>query len=285
MLDTTLIEYDDTLINRLDEIRTDNFYGKNQTYANQTKAISVIKYAIEEILKWDEDTAIKKFDSYILKQMKLEKIADYIDYPDEVSQRDTRYILSLLYPKKINLDHEQLVSEVFQRVLRHEDKQFPRDYFSGGIGFNRFCYCIKYIIEKNLAFEEIPEIYDFFSSIKGKNTLLEYRLRTPAYQYAIDLYEVIYTITREYEDSELWYSLYCFNRELKKNGKGSEKVSLEDDTDDEATIDEDNPMGPSQSDIINEDDDLLPPDIDIDKLSEDELKAALQKMNIIIPGE
>lgn len=280
MLDTMLIEYDDTLINRLSEIRPDNFYGKNQTYANQNRALSVIRYAIENILQWDEDTAIKKFDNYMIKQLKLEKIASYIDYPDEVSPNDARYILSLLYPQKLNLDHEQLVGEVFKRVLNHEDKQFPRDYFSGGIGFNRFCYCIKYILETNLALENISDIYEFFSSIKGKNILLEHRLRTPAYQYAIDLYDVIFTITRDYEDAELWYSYYCFNRELKKIGKAAPVKSKEDiDAMSELmrTLDYNQE---ELTDESNDDEEENNDSIDINDLTEEELQARLKAMDI-----
>lgn len=276
MLDTMLIEYEDTLINRLPEVRSDNFYGKKQTYANQTRALSCIRYAIEEILQWDADKAINKFDAYMLKCMKLTKIADYIDYPDEVSKRDPRYILSLLYPQKVKLDHERLVSEVFQRVLRHEDKQFPRDYFSGGIGFNRFCYCVKYIIENNLVIDNIPEIYDFFSSLKGKNILLEHRLRTPAYQYAIDLYAVIYTITREYEDAELWYCYYCFKRAMKRVGQDNSAETQQEDGQDQLELDFQDPIEePDESDDVSDLDD----GDDINDLSEDELKAKLQELD------
>lgn len=273
LIDTILIEYEDTLINRASEIRSDNFYGKGPSYANQTIALKCIRYAIEEILGWDADIAINKFDKYILEKMKLTKIASYIDYPDEVADLDPKYILSLLYPQKVHMDHESMVIDVFQRVLKKIDKQFPRDYFSGGIGFNRFCHCVKYIIENILAFDNIPDIYEFFSTSKGRDILLEHRLRTPAYQYDIDLYEVIYTITRDYDDGDLWYSYYCFQREMMQEAPEYTDYLKKTDI----------PEPEEPEDDLEENQESDVPMEDLSNVSEDDLKSRLAEMGIDVP--
>lgn len=223
MVNSIKTEMDDVIINRKEQVSIDNFYGKNQVNANQLQALNCVRYVIEDILQWDIDTAKLKFDDSILKRFNLYPVLDYIEYPDEIEKYDTYYILSLLYPKKIRLNYEDIVKNTLDKVFSGERSQFPRDYFAGALGFKRFCYCIKFIVEENLTFTSISEIYDFFdNAIKKRDTLLTSRLRIPIYHYKIDLYEVIYTITKDYEDAELWYSYYCFNRAIKESNANEE---------------------------------------------------------------
>lgn len=111
------IAYEDYLIGRVPSLSTYYFYGSDPGGANEKVALQLIKYAIEKLLNWTVDTAVKRFDEYIIKQLKLERIILYIDYPTEVKKGDVEYILSLIYPAKMHLSPRVLSERIF--ILIH----------------------------------------------------------------------------------------------------------------------------------------------------------------------
>ena len=221
-MDFIYIEYDDLLIGRKD-LDIYNFYGTEPGGANERRALSCIRYCLEQVLQWDADTSIKKFDRYMIHLMKLDKVVTYIDYPIEAEEGAPRYILSLLYPDKVKIDPHSLTIETFREVLKMEGKQFPRDYFSGETGFKRFASCLKYLIENYELFNTTEELYQYFSSPAGNKLLHRYRLKVPAELFSIHTLDVIRYITRNDPNSELYYCFYQFNTALDelKNPKNS----------------------------------------------------------------
>ena len=243
-MDTLYIDYDDTLIGRTPYVDAYNFYGPEPGGANERKALGCIRYALEKVLGWTPEEAVQKFDAYIIRVMKLDRMVSYIDFPVEVPYGNVRYILSRLYPGLVRINREKLVEETFEAVLesaRRKEaakeagnadterlKQFPREYFSGTDGFRRFACCIKYIIENYKPMGSVGEVYDFFSSPDGRRLLYDFRLKVPADQFSIDLMSVIRYITRDEPDSDLYFSYYAFKRELdallrEKNGEKEEE--------------------------------------------------------------
>lgn len=204
------------------------FYDSEARGANEKVAIQLIRYAIEKLLNWTVDTTVKRFDEYMIKQLKLERIILYIDYPTEVKKGSIEYILSLLYPAKMHLSQRILAERIYRSVLEDEE-QFPREYFSGTSGFQRFCHCFRYLIEHYKVFYTIEEAYRFFTTIEGKNFLALYRLKVPAEQLGINILDALYEISKDNEHSQLYYCYYSFMgkrirfffqemRELKKVG-------------------------------------------------------------------
>lgn len=203
------IAYEDYLIGRVPSLSTYYFYGSDPGGANEKVALQLIKYAIEKLLNWTVDTAVKRFDEYIIKQLKLERIILYIDYPTEVKKGDVEYILSLIYPAKMHLSPRVLSERIYRSVL--EDKeQFPREYFSGVHGFQRFCYCLRYLIEHYKVFYNIQDVYKFFISSEGKHFLSLYRLKVPAEQLGINVLDALYEISKDNEHSQFYYCYYSF---------------------------------------------------------------------------
>lgn len=230
-MDTILIDFDDLLIGRIQNIDPANFYGTEPGGPNEKKALSCIKYAIIKILMWTPEDAVARFDEYIIQILHLDKIISYISFPIEVPYGNPRYILSLLYPDRIRLNPQKLVEELFESVLSAARKkalvatkpgeeqhiqQFPREYFSGTDGFKRFCGCVKYIIENYKPMSSVDEVYMFFLSPQGQKLLYDFRLKIPADQFSIDMLHVIHYITREDPDSDLYYSYFSFLEETKK---------------------------------------------------------------------
>lgn len=212
-MDAMDIDYDNSLIGRIAYVDAYNFYGPDAGGANQAKALGCIRYAIEDVLQWDEETAVKKFDEYMIQEMKLLKIMAYIDFPTEVPFGNAKYVLSLLYPNRVKMNQEKLIEDIYKEVLEGDGKQFPREYFAGGVGFKRFCYCIKFLLENYMPFNEIEDIYTFLDSPQGKKFLCRYRLKVPADQFAINMLDVVRYITKEEEDSDLVFHYIQWKKE------------------------------------------------------------------------
>lgn len=216
-MDTLYLDYENYLIGAAKDVGMHNFFGAEPGGANQQRAIACIRYALEELLCWDEEEAVKKFDTYTLNLMKLQRLADFIRYPDEIPQRDPRYILSLLYPHLVHMNLQELVKDVYIRVLSHEC-QFPKEYFSGPNGFYRYCICLQYLIENYHPVSSLDELYQFFTSSDGNRFLMEYRLKVPADHLKIDILDCIHELTADYPESQLYFTYYSFCRSYKAAG-------------------------------------------------------------------
>lgn len=219
---TILVEYDDSLIGRSEYLDSSSFYSVAPGGVNQALALQVIRYAIEKMLEWEPKTAISRFDRYIIRLMNLSQVVRYIEYPPEIEYGDPRYILACLYPGRIKLDEQTLVQETYMRVLEAgsgDDKkvQFPREYFSGGAGFRRFCFCLKYLVENTLEIRDIEELYNFFDSPAGKKYLYDFRLKVPAEQFSISMPDVIHYVTHDMPHTDLYYYKHRFDTDFRRS--------------------------------------------------------------------
>ena len=209
------IAYEDYLIGRTNSISNYFFYGAEPGEANEKIALELIKYVIEKLLRWSPTTAIKRFDSYMVKILKLERIILFIDYPIEVEKGSVEYILYLLYPNKVRMSQKDLAERIYRGILE-EKKQFPREYFSGTIGFQRYFYCLRYLIVNYKVFYSTEEMYQFFSSPEGKKFLAKNRLKVPAAQLGIHVLDAVYHISKDNENSKFYY---CYYRFLEKDAE------------------------------------------------------------------
>lgn len=201
--------YDNYLIGKERILGTYHFIGEAPGGMNEKIALSCIKYALEYILEWSHDMAIKKFDAYMIQKLKLNRLLEYIDFPLDVEYGDPEYILSLLYPKNIHLSQTYLVEKMYRSTLK-KNTQFPREYFSGDIGMRRYCICLRYLIRNYHVFYSVEEIYSFFCSTEGNKFLASFRLKSPASQLGIDVLRAVYESTSDEPDSELYYCFYSF---------------------------------------------------------------------------
>ncbi|MEE0108468.1 MAG: hypothetical protein UEK58_06040 [Merdibacter sp.] len=206
-MDTIFMDYESLLMGQRKDIGLYNFFGAEPGGANQQRALIVIRYAIEKVLGWSVEDAVLKFDDYMIREMKLERVVDFINYPTEVKSRDPRYILSLLYPSRVRMDLQQMVTDIYKDVLAHEG-QFPREYFVGANGFFRYCICLQYLITHYHPVKNLDELYQFLLSSEGNRFLMNYRLKIPAEQLNINLLDCIHELTRDQEYSDLYYSYY-----------------------------------------------------------------------------
>ena len=208
------MDYENLLVGINKDIGLYNFYGAVPGGANQQRAVACIKYALEQVLGWDMEESVKKFDDYMIHVLKLERVVDFIRFPDEVPPRDPRYILSLCYPERVHINLHQLVIETYQAVL-DKDAQFPREYFTGANGFYRYCICLQYLIENYHPVSCLDELYGFITSAEGRRFLMQYRLKVPAEQLEINPLDCLYQLTKDEPLASLFYHFYRFQSLMK----------------------------------------------------------------------
>lgn len=219
-------EYEDTLIERLSNVGSHNFFfGEPEEDfqkrlpdpggSNEKKALMCIRHCIEEILHWDVKTAVGQFDQYIIETMKLSRFVAMIKWPAEVDYGDPRYILHLLYPKEVKINRYEMICRHYEKVMRGECK-FHREFFLGPEGFKRFCSCLAYLFKNYKTFSDIGEVFRFITSPEGKVFLGEHKLATPADQYAINVLEATYYIFQDNPLSEVYYYYYKFKDQFKR---------------------------------------------------------------------
>lgn len=196
---------------------------------NQRVALSIFKYAIEELLDWTPQEAYKLLTPKVVQRMKLDGLLSYIEFPSELTQSDTEYIVHLIYPRVIKYDFRRYVIDVYEKVLRNEIK-YPKDYMYGNKGLIRASICLQYAIKVKKVFHSIEEMYQFFSSPEGIQFLKEEKLR--------QLYSSFYKTPLDYLHhslpqnlkSDFYYQyykfLYKFKSMYKRYPVGIEKAHI-----------------------------------------------------------
>lgn len=169
-------DYEEVLIGNKGEISRDFFAFDRK--GNQRVALSVFKYAIEKLLKWDAKRAAEFFNESFMHLMKLDQMANYIIYPSDVSPKDTEYILHLLYPKEVQYELKKYTIRIYKEVMAGK-RRYPKDYMFGYLGLLRAKICLQYsLVQTSQLFKTTDELYKFFASpecIKylKKNRLLQ----------------------------------------------------------------------------------------------------------------
>lgn len=202
-----IAEYEQILIGNKVQFSSKNFqFGVG---GNERAALSVFRYAIEKLLKWNPQEAYRLFNYQICEKMKLTPLLKYIRFPEELTANNTEYIITLLYPKQIKYDFSKYVIQVYKEVAAGQRK-YPKTYMFGNKGLIRATVCLRYVLSRQKIFNNTEEMYKYFSSQTGMKFLIDNKL----YQ----LYNCFYCTPLEYlhnslpEDhqNELLFNFYAF---------------------------------------------------------------------------
>ena len=205
-LNIILSEYEQMLIGNKKNISSKNFVFEKK--GNQNIALTVFRYAIENLLQWDPKTAYDFFTPEVVKMMKLTSLLKYIDFPPEISTDHTEYIVCLLYPSKVPYIMEPYVIETYKKVIEQGIK-YPRDFMFGYKGCLRARICLQYAMRDHV-FDSIEAMYRFFASKEGVKFTKDKKL----YQLFISSYtsplEFVHDNLDEEDQNELFYHFYLF---------------------------------------------------------------------------
>ena len=174
-------EYEEILIGNRKKISSNYFIFDKK--GNERVALSVIRYAIENLLGWDVHNAIKLFYSNYISFMKLDQMVKYIVFPSDVTKDDTEYILYLLYPKYVDYDIKRYTLRIYEKVMNNEGR-YPKDYMYGYLGMLRAKICLQYAINQNLLFKSADDLYNFFAS----KDCIKYLKQNKLYQLYVSFY-------------------------------------------------------------------------------------------------
>ena len=174
-------EYEEILIGNRKKISSNYFLFDKK--GNERVALSVIRYAIENLLGWDVQNAIKLFNSNYISFMKLDQMVKYIVFPSDVTKDDTEYILYLLYPKYVDYDIKRYTLRIYEKVMNNEGR-YPKDYMYGYLGMLRAKICLQYAINQNLLFKSADDLYNFFAS----KECIKYLKQNKLYQLYVSFY-------------------------------------------------------------------------------------------------
>lgn len=174
-------DYEEVLIGNKKKIPTNYFLFDKK--GNERVALSVIRYAIENLLGWNVQNAIRLFNTNYITMMKLDQMVNYIAFPSDVTKDDTEYILYLLYPKYVDYDVKRYTIRIYEQVMANKGR-YPKDYMYGYLGMLRAKICLQYAINKNLLFTSVDQLYQFFAS----KDCIKYLKANKLYQLYISFY-------------------------------------------------------------------------------------------------
>ena len=205
-MSVVLNEYDQVLIGNRKAISNKNFVFEGN--GNQKIALTVFKYAIEELLQWDPVTAFDFFKPEVVEMMKLTGLLKYIMFPPEISKEHTEYIVTLLYPTKVPYVMDPYVIETYKKV-RNDEMKYPRDFMFGYKGCLRARICLNYAM-RNKVFDSPEDMYRFFASMEGVQFMKDeklYQLFTSSFSSPIEFLH--YNLDDE-SSSELYFYYYLY---------------------------------------------------------------------------
>lgn len=167
-------EYEQILIGNRPKFSSKNF--RFDPGSNERIVLFVFKYAIEELLNWKPHEAEYLFTYAVVRSLKLQTLLHHIQFPCELTLRNTEYIVHLLYPRAVPYNFKKYVLATYERVMRNEIK-YPKDYMFGNKGLIRAGLCMQYALKKHKLFHSTEEMYAFFASPDGKAFLKKYKLQ------------------------------------------------------------------------------------------------------------
>ncbi len=227
-----IYEYENVLLGNKNTISSYHF---NQSPDNNEKtAIEIVRYAVEHYLRWTPEYLCEALSWDIIRLLKLDSIIKYIRFPPEADEEKDLFIIAhKLYPHRIRVNLREKTLLVYKRVLDGTIYKFPKGFFGDNKGINRALICLQYALSQYTQFDDVGDMYAFFSTPRGTKFLKQYKLYAPCiamYKYPIDyIHDALPNNVDRTQNlaakDEFWYMYYRFKianaeqiREMKKEG-------------------------------------------------------------------
>lgn len=183
---------------------------------NHKLALSVFRYAVENILYWTPMETAVNLNLDVIKGLHLLVPYKYLIFSEELNKRkDCFYIAHLLYPNEIPYNMRNFVILSYQKILDQENGRFSKNYFNGMGGELRACICLQYLLTNLITFSSIEEIYYYFSAPKAISTLRQFRLAGVCSDLFESPLEFVHCALPTNQKNELYFQFYRFEATLK----------------------------------------------------------------------
>lgn len=149
--------------------------------SKEADALAMVRYAITSILGWTPEEAFYYLDETVMTSLKLDYVAKYIDFPKFINpKKDFWWVVYKAFPTQVKYNPNQLILDMYKKVLKREIKYFPKMVFEGGEGIERLHLVLHYYIASNVPANSIEDLYSAF----GKRTEMIKRLKDGQLYYA-----------------------------------------------------------------------------------------------------
>lgn len=219
-----LYEYQLLLMGQIPSIQPDLFDGEPKQ--KEQAALSIIKYAVENLLRWTPKEMASKFNSEVIAKMKLNKIVSYVVFPPEADKtRDYFVYAHKLYPDKIPMNLYTLTVLTYNKVHQKHLVKFPKGFFDDNLGRTRALLCMNYALSRDGNFSSKKELYKAFTETTGAQFIQRHRLdlaRRLSWEYPIDY---VHESLSQNDKDEMWYHYYKFKAIMRQTQKSMEAES------------------------------------------------------------
>lgn len=142
--------------------------------AKEEDALAIVRYAITSILGWEPQEAMTSLDASIMKQLKLDKIMTYVQYPKDLNKsKDYAWMVHKAFPDETIYDLNQQVLEMYSRLKQSEIKRFPKRVFEGPTGMEKLAILLNEFISTRIPASTIEDLYEFFGNSGRANEELK----------------------------------------------------------------------------------------------------------------
>ncbi|MBP3784572.1 MAG: hypothetical protein J6I68_15105 [Butyrivibrio sp.] len=213
---TNIFEYEELLMGQRTRFEA-SFKG---TPAENKKEVGHIwRYAIEELLGWTAEEALKNLDSNIVKALMLNTTFAGLGYePKKTYISDYRFILQYAFPESIKYDFVAETIAEYEHVAGlgmwqndPEKYKYAKNFFSDENGISRGNILLRHIVNLYLGDMSLKEKYMFFSqdSAKAKKWIRNHYLDAPLKTYSSPL-DYFHNALPPGERSDLLYNACQF---------------------------------------------------------------------------
>lgn len=179
-MDYEFYVYDQLMYGNGDSLGNAFFKTKRASaYVNETRALKIMKYAVEEYLRWMPEEAYEKLNRTVVSDMNLNGIMRHIIFPIELDSKDYyRYIVSRLYPEQYPYQIEDSIICYYKRILSGEVSGFKNGFFVGEDGNQRARICLQYVLFHvcRERFNSVEAMYRYFAKSGSSKFFKEYKL-------------------------------------------------------------------------------------------------------------
>ncbi|MGG3874308.1 hypothetical protein [Brevibacillus laterosporus] len=165
----------------------------------------IIRYAVEQVMKWTPEQAKTQLSLQDIKKLKLHLITEFIQPPIEAKATDVYYIIDYAYPYLPKLSEKDKALWVYQEVLNSSRRHFPMHYFQSVLGEERAKICFIYMCEELLKITSILELPKVFGKTEQAYQILRtYKLKILVDTLYFSPFDLITEIYPELADPKFW---------------------------------------------------------------------------------
>ncbi len=174
-----LIEYEMYLLDKIDAFPEYHFKDTG-TFAIEQTITALIKYVVEDVLKWTPEDAYILLNWNVLTAFKLDDLIDrYINFIPGMNEKEKcKFLICKCYPSKYHFDTKKNILRIYDDILSSKKAKWNKKFFNGQEGAIRACICMQAAINRYLYGKSIEELYAYFAKYyQGTKFINDVRLK------------------------------------------------------------------------------------------------------------